>query len=168
MKLATYYRAEENTFCRLIGLGEQELNGYDKIYFFSEKETQIQVPSHFLRASNIIYGGTAFTNGIYQPFQQEMIDYTLPKLTIYKDYLKQCYHDGIKADIISRILDDSYYRQYAGKNKLPLPPILPGKRLWIYDMDFFQNGWQEWVETAAERKCRVINTIHPIICNNLS
>ena len=38
MKLATYYKNEENTFCRLIDLKEQELSSYDKIYFFSEQE----------------------------------------------------------------------------------------------------------------------------------
>jgi len=38
MKLATYYRNEKNTFCRLIDLDETELTCYDKIYFFSESE----------------------------------------------------------------------------------------------------------------------------------
>jgi len=44
MKLATYYRIEKNTFCRLISLFETELEGYDKIYCFSESEEPIKVP----------------------------------------------------------------------------------------------------------------------------
>jgi hypothetical protein len=61
MKLATYYKNEENTFCRLIDLKEQELSSYDKIYFFSEQEKYPEIPDAFKRADNIIFGGTAFT-----------------------------------------------------------------------------------------------------------
>lgn len=39
MKLATYYKTEENLFCRLINLDETELTSYDKIYIFSEADT---------------------------------------------------------------------------------------------------------------------------------
>ena len=45
MKLATYYRIEENHFCRLLTLEEQELGSYDKIYFFSELAKHPTVPS---------------------------------------------------------------------------------------------------------------------------
>jgi len=37
MKLANYYRTEENKFARLISLNaEEDLTCYEKIYFFSE------------------------------------------------------------------------------------------------------------------------------------
>jgi len=39
MKLATYYKTEENLFCRIVGLDETELTSYSKIYVFSEAET---------------------------------------------------------------------------------------------------------------------------------
>lgn len=168
MKLATYYKLEQQQFCRLVSLDETELSAYDKIYFFSEAETQPQVPTPFLQANNVIYGGTGFTNGIYRPFDNELIDFTLAKPSIYKEYLKQCYQDGIKTKVIGHILDDSYFRQYAGNNKLPLPPILPHKRLWVYDIDFMQPGWEEWAETAEKRMCSSIATIHPIFCHKMS
>lgn len=168
MKLAAYYRIEKQQFCRLIDLSEVELDAYEKIYFFSEAAVQPQVPPQFLRQSNVIYGGTAFTNGVYQPFKDELIDFTLPRTSIYKDWLKKKYADGTKAVVISHILDDTYYRYMVGKNKLPLPAILPRKRLWIYDTDFFQDGWQNWAKEAQERKCSSIRTIHPIICKNFS
>lgn len=38
MKLATYYKTEENKFCRLLHLDETELTPYDKIFVFSEAE----------------------------------------------------------------------------------------------------------------------------------
>lgn len=168
MKLATYYRVEKHQFCRLIFLDEEELNGYENIYFFSESEDMPRIPQKFLRQSNVIYGGTAFTNGIYQPFTNEIIDFILPKPYIYKEYLKQCFQDGAKEKTIAHILDDSYYRRYAGNNKLPLPPILPHKKLWFYDMNFIQDGWQDWVQEATERKCSSIFTIHPIVCHHLN
>ena len=115
MKLATYYKAEKNTFCRLIDLGEEELTIYDKIYFFSESEKPIEVHSAFKKADNIIFGGTSFTKQ-YLPFEDEIIDYTIPRPIIYKEILKKKYADGIKSNIISHTLDDSYYRMFAGNN----------------------------------------------------
>lgn len=83
MKLAEYYKREENMFCRIINLDETELSGYERIYVFSENDGCITVPEAFRRASNIIYGGSAFTNKIYVPFENELIDYTIPRANIY-------------------------------------------------------------------------------------
>lgn len=44
MKLATYYRQEENHFCRIMSLEETELTSYDKIYIFSEADEYPQLP----------------------------------------------------------------------------------------------------------------------------
>lgn len=141
MKLATYYKIEENVFCRLISLNETELTSYEKIYVFSEAGAPPQLPEAFRRASNVILGGTAFTNGIYIPFKNEIIDYTIPKALIYKQFLSEKHDAGIKSKIIEHILDDSYYRMYAGNNRLPIPPVLPRKRMFIYDKDFFVPDW---------------------------
>ena len=88
MKLATYYQQEENIFCRIINLDETELTNYEKIYIFSESKEFTTVPEVFRRAPNVIYGGTAFTNGIYVPFQNKLIDYTIAKSRIYTGFLK--------------------------------------------------------------------------------
>ena len=45
MKLATYYKVEENQFCRLIGLDETDLTPYDKIYFFCEDSSSFLITS---------------------------------------------------------------------------------------------------------------------------
>ena len=167
MKLATYYKTEENHFCRLLTLDEQELGGYDKIYFFSEATQTPQVPAPFLRANNVEYGGTAFTKK-YIPFQNEIIDYTIPRPTIYKEFLKQKYNDGVKAKIISHVIDDSYYRMYAGQNKLPIPPIQPRKRVYLYDKDFFYPDWQDILTNISERNPSTILRIHPVTCHTLT
>ena len=168
MKLATYYKLEENQFCRLIKLDETDLTGYDKIYFFSELAREPEIPSQFLRAQNVNFGGTAFTNGIYKPFENELIDYTLARPTIYKEFLKDKYNEGIKAKVIEYLLDDSYYRNYAGKNKLPISPVKNNKHFFLYDRDFFYSDWKDTLKEISERKCSQIIRIHPIICNKVS
>lgn len=168
MKLATYYRVEENKFCRLIDLDEQELSSYDIIYFFSEQRIQPEVPPQFMRANNVIFGGTAFTNGIYKPFENEIIDFTIARPHIYKEFLKDKYNDGIKTSVIAHVLDDSYYRNYAGENKLPLSPVKHNKRFFLYDKNFFYSDWEDTIQEITNRKCSSIIRIHPIVCTTLS
>lgn len=167
MKLATYYKLEENKFCRLVDLDESDLSTYDKIYFMSEGSYNPKIPETFLRADNVVFGGAAFTKE-YIPFENEIIDYTLPRLAIYQEFLKRKYQDGIKTKVISHILDDSYYRMYAGENKLPIPPINVRKRIFIYDKNIFYPDWQEIITELTNRRPSNIICIHPIICKTVS
>ena len=91
MKLAEYYKYEENKFCRIIGLEETELTGYEKVYIFSENDNCIEVPTAMRKATNVIYGGSAFTNKKYVPFENELIDFTIAKPNIYSRLLKEKY-----------------------------------------------------------------------------
>ena len=168
MKLANYYKNEQKQFVRLIDLNETNFDGYDKIYFFSEFVNHAPVPEQFFKAPNIIYGGTGFTNKIYQPFKEELIDYTLPRIFVYKNFLQQKYNDGILYKVINHVLDDSYYRNYAGTNKLPVTPIQPKKRIFLYDRDFFYDDWQDTIQYISEQKPSSIFRIHPIRCTKIS
>ena len=161
MKLATYYQAEENKFCRLINLDETELGGYEKVYVFSESKDFVTVPEAFKRASNVVYGGTAFTNGVYIPFENKLIDYTLPRTRIYAQFLKDKREAGINDKEIGRLLDNTYYRWHAGNEVLPLPSIQKRHRIYIYDRDFFQEGWRNIIDRIMNRHPSSINFIHP-------
>ena len=161
MKLASYYRYEENKFCRLIDLKETEFSGYEYIYIFSESKDYITVPDALKRASNVIYGGTAFTNGIYIPFENKLIDYTLARTGIYSNFLKDKYMNGTKKIEIDRLLDNSYYRWHAGTEVLPLPAIKKRHRIYVYDRDFFQEGWRDIIDKMIDRNPSSINFIHP-------
>lgn len=161
MKLATYYKQEENKFCRIVGLEEEDLSIYSKVYVFSESESYITVPDAFKRASNVIYGGTAFTNGIYVPFENSLIDYTIPKTHIYYQFLKDKYAAGVTENELNHFMDNSYYRRFAGEATLPLPPMQRRKRVYIYDKDFFQEGWRPIIDKIMERRPSSINFIHP-------
>lgn len=161
MKLANYYRTEENIFCRLINLDEEDLTGYDKVYVFSESIAYTSVPDVFKRAPNVIYGGTAFTNGLYVPFENRIIDYTLPHTFIYKEWLKDKSLAGLKIKETMRLLDNSYYRWHAGDEVLPLPAIRKRHRIYIYDNDFFRDGWRDIIKRIMMRNPSSINFIHP-------
>ena len=161
MKLATYYQTEENKFCRLINLDEKEFSGYEKIYIFSESKDYITVPDAFKRSPNIIYGGTAFTNNKYIPFENKLIDYTIARPRIYANFLKEKYVAGLPEIEIKRLLENSYYRWHAGEETLPLPSINKRRRIYIYDMDFFQEGWQKIIDKIIDRRPTSINFIHP-------
>lgn len=161
MKLAAYYQREENKFCRLINLDEKEFDAYDKIYIFSESKDYITVPEALKRASNVIYGGTAFTNGKYIPFKNKLIDYTFARPNIYSNFLKEKYAAGLKDIEITRLLENSYYRWHAGDEELPLPVIKKRRKIYIYDRDFFQDGWRKIIDRIIERKPTSVNFIHP-------
>ena len=168
MKLATYYQHEENKFCRLINLDETEFGGYEKIYVFSESKDFITVPDALKRAPNVIYGGTAFTNGKYIPFENKLIDYTLPRTRIYAGFLKDKYQAGLEEIEVTRLLDNTYYRWHAGKEELPLPSIKKRHRIYIYDKDFFQEGWRKIIYRIIDRKPSSINFIHPVHYKKIS
>jgi hypothetical protein len=128
---------------------------------FSESKEYITVPEAFRRADNVIYGGTAFTNDIYVPFENELIDFTLPRPAIYGEFLKEKYAAGILEKDINHFLDNTYYRWHAGEAILPLPAVHRRKRVYIYDRDFFQDGWRNIVEKILSRNPSSINFIHP-------
>ena len=119
------------------------------------------MPDALKRASNVVYGGTAFTNGIYIPFENRLIDYTLARPRIYTQFLRDKMQAGLANIEVSRLLDNSYYRWHAGKEVLPLPSIKKRHRIYIYDRDFFQEGWREIINRMINRKPSSINFIHP-------
>ena len=120
-----------------------------------------------MRANNVEFGGAAFTKK-YIPFKNEIIDYTIPRPTIYKEFLKEKYNDGVKAKTISNVIDCTYYRMYAGENKLPIPPILPRKRVYLYDKDFFYPDWKEILMAISKKNPCVIFRLHPVVCHTLT
>lgn len=94
------------------------------------------------------------------PFDNELIDYTIPRANIYTRLLKEKYAAGESENVINHILEDSYYRRFRGNIELPLPPINRRKRVYIYDRNFFEPGWELIVDDIAEHKPSSINFIH--------
>ena len=128
---------------------------------FSESKDFITVPEAFRRATNIVYGGTAFTNGVYVPFENKLIDYTLASTRIYTQFLRDKYQAGMKDTELNRLWDNSYYRWHAGEEVLPLPSIKKRHRIYIYDKEFFLPGWRTIIDKIMNRNPSSINFIHP-------
>ncbi len=167
MKLYNYYKVEENKFTRFIDpLDTTE--DYDLIYFFSEQYQSPEIPSVIKKNKNVIYGGTALTNGEYQPFKNELIDYTLPSTGIYKNFLSEQYHNGLQTKVLQKFLDSTYYRAYAGENRLPIVPVHRNKPLYLYDTNFFFTDWQDIMDEIIGRGPSAIYTIHPIKCTTFT
>ena len=167
MKLATYYQKEKKEYVRLIDLNETNFSGYDKI-FLRNDNFQLTIPQHFLESNNIEYGGLAFSKGVYIPFENEIIDFCLPLVSIYKPFLREKMIEGFKTKEINSFLDNTYVRISNGKEKLPIPPIQPRKKVYIYDDNLIQDGWEKAIETMAKRRPSSIVTIHPIRCSTIN
>ncbi len=167
MKLATYYRLEERHFCRLLSLEEENLGGYDKIYFFSD-DPDTTIPQNYKRATNVEYRGLCFTKGIYEPFENPIIDFTLPRTFIYKDYLQRKMEDDKNLKAVNHFLDDCYYRMYAGDERLPIPAVMTNKRVILYDTEFFYPDWRQIMDDIASRKPSSVVRLHPVVCHSLT
>ena len=57
---------------------------------------------------------------------------------------------------------------YAGNDRLPITPVLPNKKIFIYDRTLFYKDWESIICNLIERKPSSIIFIHPIICHTLS
>ena len=56
----------------------------------------------------------------------------------------------------------------AGENELPLPAINKRHRLYIYDKDFFQEGWRTIINKIMNRNPSSIQFIHPAHYHKIS
>lgn len=167
MKLASYYKTEECKFCRLVSLNEANIDGYSDIYLFSEFNHYTEIPANILQIPQLQFGGTAFTNQEYVPFNNSIIDTMIPRTFIYKEFLQRKYNDGAKTKDVAHILDDSYYRITDGKQILPIPPIKRGKRFFIYDRNIFVPDWQKILNDIVEHSPSAVLFIHPQYCKTL-
>lgn len=164
MKLAAFLKDEEKQFCRLILPGE-ETTQYEKIYYFAN--IPHIMPAPFRGGRNLKLGGALYHLGEYEPFDNILIDYTLPRTFIYSEFLNNKYAAGEKDKEINRFLDSSYYRMFAGNEQLPLPVVKRNKRLYIYDTNIFKDGWKDIMKELEERGPSTILCVSPIKCSNI-
>ena len=167
MKLASYYQIEMEQFCRLMTLDpHQDLSNYDKIYVYAEFPAEF--PDFLKGKRNVIIGGPAFTNGIYKPFEEELIDFTIPRMMIYKKFLKDARSNLMPQLEVSKFLNSAYYRMYAGEQKLPPPIINNRKRLYLYDSNIFVPDWRSILDGLCDFHPSGIYCLHPIVCRTVS
>lgn len=168
MKLASYYQYECKTVCQLITCEEELDYSYDKIFFCSDNPIK-ELPKKIISHPNVEFHGLGFSNGIYIPLEPSIIEHAIPRTSIYKDFLRNKYQEeAIKGEKINKFLDNTYYRMYAGNERLPIPPIHPKRKVYLYDVDFFYNDWEAIIDEIAAKKPSNIVRINPIHCENMS
>lgn len=165
MKLSSYFVLNERKFCRLMFPSEQEFSGYETIYCFGEFNNEI--PMQFRKAERLELVGTSFNNGNYVPFKNSLIDFTIPRTTIYKEFLREKLAVGYDVKSIEKFLNSSYYRIMAGNEMLPPPIIKKRNPLYIYDKNIFVAGWKDLMKELNSHSPSKIVCLHPIICDSI-
>lgn len=162
-KIARYHK-EEGDYCKLITKDETNFSGYDKIYYYSDYNSDIPIPIRNFK--NVEYGGMAFSKKKYKPIKNELIETFLPDLSIYKPILREFYKNGATPESLDDFLDSSYYRMYANDRELPMCVVNHKKKVYIYDYNIFDGKWEEKFKELAKRKCSTILTIYPVFCSS--
>ena len=165
MKISSYYVVEERQYCRLLLPGEQDIDAYDMLYCCAE-HTDI-FPSHFMQARKLELVGAGFNNGQYKPFSNSLIDFTLPRTTVYKEFLRDKFDVGYEVRDITRFLDSTYYRIMAGDEILPIPAVRHRTPFYIYDTNIFVHVWEKIIKEIKRRYPSKIVCLHPIWCDDI-
>lgn len=166
MKLAEYYKEEKHQFCRLILPHETDMTIYEKIYCCSDFDSAI--PMCLRGRDNVEFIGHAFTNEPYVALENDLMDFSIPRTAIYREWLREEQIKGaytIKQ--FERFLNSIYYRAYNGKEILPLPPGRKNQRLYLVDKEFFYPGWKENLIQMRNRHPCKIYFLHPIFCKTI-
>ena len=163
MKLSEYYKIEKGEYVKLILPQEKDFEGYEKIYFRSD--TTNNIPDYY-KNKKITFGGIAFEEGNYIPLENELMEYSLPRTNIYKNFLSEKFSQGMPAKEINNFLDNTYYRIYYKNEILPIPRVKTNKKVFIYDKEFFIPNIYDILKEISDRKPSGIYRIFPIYCEN--
>lgn len=163
MKLAEYLKKEKNIPCRIILPDEKNVNLYEKIYYCSDIIEKI--PGFLYECNKLEFIGEAYDDF---DFDDELIDYMIPRPEIYKEYLRTyCANGKVPLREIETFLDATYYQVWDEiGDQLPIPPIKKGKRIYLYDTKLIRDGIDEVFQEISERSPRTIKTIYPIRVKN--
>lgn len=168
MKLAAYYTQKHREVCRLLTPLDKDLSAYDAIFCCSEKSNSI--PKSFQETGkNITYVGPPLCGGEYIPFDNEEIDFWKPKLSIYKNFLRERRKITLPDDVIKGFLTKTYHRMYAGDKEIPPPQnSYAHKQFVIYDIDNTYKDWQRIISDVekGEKKPASIVFRHPLKCKS--
>lgn len=172
MKLSSFLTFDSGAreFCRLLSPDEPDLEAYEEIHFFAENENCV-IPNLVRAHPNAHYHGLYFTDGVYKPFERELIEYTIPRPYIYVEYLKKRLAENLnnyrEIHALKKFLNSTYYRAYVNGKILPIPAIKRKERLYLYDRNFFFDGWEAVIDEITARNPSMIVCVHPIHCKTM-
>lgn len=140
MKLATYLFQQKYSV-RMIADAQEDLAIYTKIFYF-QNDSKLEIYKPIFRHPNVEWIGLAFTGG--QPYYiPPEIDVLAPQIGIYKPLLRKLYlAEPRYQQMITNFLYGSYI-DFESIRKMHGRDIQQHRRLYIYDNDFFREGYQE-------------------------
>lgn len=162
LKMSSYLKKYEDQKPILI-TNFDTLNNYDKIYFFTKNRIE-ELPSIFFNYNNIEFYDDTNSD------VNELVHHMIPDISLYQyDIQLRLNEKRISINKSYEFLTSVYYQAYVEDNFLPIPPISPRKKIYIYDKKFFQHENAEAVINAiAAKKPSTIIFINPIECKTIS
>lgn len=172
MKLSSFLTFDSGAreFCRLLSPDEPNLEAYEEIHFFAEGRDCV-IPNAVRTHPNTHYHGLYFTDGGYKPFERELIEYTIPRPYIYIEYLKKRLAENLdnqkEVHALKKFVNSAYYRACVNGKILPIPAFKKNERLYLYDNNFFFNGWEAVIDEITSRSPSSIICVRPIHCKTM-
>ena len=68
---------------------------------------------------------------------------------------------------LKKFVNSAYYRACVNGKILPIPAFKKNERLYLYDKEFFFNGWETVMDEITSRSPSSIICVHPIHCKTM-
>lgn len=161
MKYYSYYK-QKNKQCILISDLEQTKN-CEITYFFTNDRIETLNKAIF-QYDNIEIIGEHFNNDV-----PEIIHHTKPDPTLYSYVIQDMINNKkISMENALFLLEGTYYQAMLNDEMLPLPPINPRKKVFMYDRDFlsYKNCW-EILDNIIDKQPSSIIFTSPLYCHTI-
>ena len=162
MKVATYLKKYEKKNYRLLTSIDQILN-CEKTYFFSNQLVE-EIPAEVFFYDNVEFYGEYMSDVL-----PTLVQHMPPDVSLYKDEIQKRVADGkITAAKALSFLESTYYQAKIEDKIIPVPPMLPKKKIYLYDKDFlrYDDCW-EILDKIIERKPSSIYMTEMIQCRTI-
>lgn len=162
MKLAQYYRQQKIELTLLSSLNQIE--ACEKVYFYSVLPLN-ELPTELLLYTNLIFIGPYFSEKL-----PSLVDHMAPNVSLYNTMIQEMVNDErITTNQALKILDSYYYQAKVDGELIPVPPMPPKKKIYIYDENFFDyDDCFIILDKIISKKPSSIYFVHPIMCRTIS
>lgn len=163
MKISAYYRKKQkNEMCRLVE-DLDTLGNYDLVYFISNKIID-EIPPEIFKLENVKFYGAHLPNEI-----PELIHHMIPDVKLYNEVVqRRLVNDKASTEKALAFLGSIYYQAHVEGKLIPVPPMSPRSRVFLYDKDILgqEDGW-DILDKIIAKKPSTINCVEPLQCHSI-
>lgn len=163
LKISSYYKRYEKNENVFLIKDLKSIEKYDKVYFVSNKILE-EIPQEVLVAPNVLFYGEYLPDDI-----PELYHHMIPDVTLYNETVQRLLtEEKITTERALTFLSSSYYQAKVGDTYIPIPPIEPRARIYVYDKDFLaQPDCWNIFDRIIERKPASIFFVEPLRCHTI-